>query len=83
MKVLVVNCGSSSVKYSLFDMEKEQKIAWGLVECIGLEEAFYKRQTITVPQVKTSCKVANHFEAVQIIIKDLLDEKTGSIKDIK
>ena len=83
MKVLVVNCGSSSVKYSLFDMEKEQKIAWGLVECIGLEEAFYKRQTITVPQIKTSCKVANHFEAVQIIIKDLLDEKTGSIKDIK
>ena len=83
MKVLVVNCGSSSVKYSLFDMQTEAKIAWGIVECIGLEESFYKRQTITVPQVKSACKVANHFEAIQMIITDLLDSKTGSIKDIK
>ena len=83
MKVLVVNCGSSSVKYSLFDMQTEAKIAWGIMECIGLEESFYKRQTITVPQVKSACKVSNHFEAVQMIITDLLDSKTGSIKDIK
>ena len=83
MKVLVVNCGSSSVKYSLFDMQTETKIAWGLVECIGLEESFYKRQTVAAPQIKSACKVANHFEAVQMIITDLLDSKTGSIKDIK
>lgn len=83
MKVLVVNCGSSSVKYSLFDMQTGQKTSWGIVECIGLTESFYDRQTTTTPKIKTACKIKNHFEAVKMIVTDLLDSKTGSIKDIK
>ena len=54
MKVLVVNCGSSSTKYTLFEMESEKKIAWGIVECIGLSEAYYKRQTSGAKEKKTS-----------------------------
>ena len=82
MKVLVVNCGSSSTKYTLFEMESEKKIAWGIVECIGLSEAYYKRQTSGAKEKKTSIKVTNHTEAVELIIKDLLDKKTGSIANI-
>jgi acetate kinase len=57
MKVLVVNCGSSSVKYTLFSMTTEKKISWGLVECIGLPEAYYKRQTLGTEEIKSLCKV--------------------------
>ncbi|MDR3256870.1 MAG: acetate kinase [Endomicrobium sp.] len=82
MKVLVVNCGSSSVKYTLFEMESEKKVAWGLVECIGLPEAYYKRQTISVDEKKDSVEITNHTEAVELIIKDLLDKETGSIVNV-
>ena len=82
MKVLVVNCGSSSVKYTLFEMDKEQKIAWGLIECIGLPEAYHKKQTISVEEKKEVVKAKNHTEAVEIAIKELLDRESGSITDI-
>jgi acetate kinase len=82
MKVLVVNCGSSSVKYTLFEMGNEKKIAWGLIECIGLPEAFYKRETVKSQERKESVKVANHTEAVELIINELLDKNKGIISDV-
>jgi acetate kinase len=82
MKVLVVNCGSSSVKYTLFDMDNEKKIAWGLIECIGLPESFYKRQTIKNEEKKNTAKISNHTEAVELIIKELLDKNKGMISDV-
>ncbi|MDR2426590.1 MAG: acetate kinase [Endomicrobium sp.] len=82
MKVLVVNCGSSSVKYTLFEMDTEKKIAWGIIECIGLPEAYYKKQTAGSEEQKESVKVTNHMEAVELIIKNLMDKQTGSIKNI-
>jgi acetate kinase len=83
MKVLVVNCGSSSVKYTLFKMDTEKKIAWGIVECIGLPEAYFKRQTTGSEEKKDSVKVTNHMTAVELIIKDLMAPETGSIKSIE
>ncbi len=82
MKVLVVNCGSSSVKYTLFEMENEEKIAWGIVECIGLPESYYKRQTVATKERKNSVKVTSHMEAVELIINGLLDKEIGSIANI-
>jgi acetate kinase len=82
MKVLVVNCGSSSVKYALFSMTHEKKIACGLVECIGLPEAYFKRQSVGQEEEKTLCKVSNHFEAVELIINHLLEPEKGSIKNV-
>ena len=82
MKVLVVNCGSSSVKYTLFKMDTEKKIAWGIIECIGLPEAYYKRQTTGTEERKDSVKVTNHMEAVELIIKELMSPENGSIKNI-
>ncbi|MDR2427872.1 MAG: acetate kinase [Endomicrobium sp.] len=82
MKALVVNCGSSSVKYTLFELENEKKMAWGLIECIGLPESFYKRQTINSEEKKEAVKVANHTEAVELIIKELLDKNKAMISDV-
>jgi acetate kinase len=82
MKVLVVNCGSSSVKYTLFEMDNEKKIAWGLIECIGLPEAYYKRQTISANEKEEVVKVTNHTEAVELIIEELLDREVGSITSV-
>ncbi|BAG13802.1 acetate/propionate family kinase [Candidatus Endomicrobiellum trichonymphae] len=81
MKVLVVNCGSSSVKYTLFEMENEKKIAWGIVEC-GPSKSYYKRQTAVSEEKKNSVKVTSHTEAVELIINDLLDKEIGSIVNI-
>jgi acetate kinase len=63
-------------------MESEKKMAWGLIECIGLPEAFYKRQTINSEEKKEAVKVANHIYAVELIIKELLDKNKGMISDI-
>lgn len=82
MKVLVVNCGSSSVKYTLFEIETRKKVSWGIVECIGLPEAYYKRQSAGNEEHKESVKVATHMEAVELIIKNLMDKEEGSIKSI-
>jgi len=82
MKVLVVNCGSSSVKYSLFEMETEKKIAWGIVECIGLAEAYHIRQSAGRNEKKDSVKASDHAEAVELVINELLDKENGSIGHI-
>lgn len=49
MKVLVLNCGSSSIKYKLFDMDSKEVIAQGGIEKIGLKDSFLK---LTLPMVK-------------------------------
>ncbi|MCL2798940.1 MAG: acetate kinase [Endomicrobia bacterium] len=82
MKVLVVNCGSSSVKYTLFKMDNEKKVAWGIVECIGLPEAYYKRQSAGHEEKEDSVRVKNHTQAVELVIKELLDKENGSIQSI-
>ncbi len=81
MKVLVVNCGSSSVKYILFEMEGEKRLAKGLVECIGLPEAYFKNQITGHEETKASARVRNHMEAVELILNGLLDGGHGMIKD--
>lgn len=82
MKVLVVNCGSSSVKYMLFSMTTEKRLAKGLIECIGLPEAYFKHQISGSEEVKETCKVKNHEEAVHLILNNLLDPVTGIIKNV-
>jgi acetate kinase len=78
----VLNCGSSSVKYALFEMQSEKKLAWGIVECIGLSESFYKRQAENIPEKKEIVKVSNHREAVELVIKELLNNIISDISEI-
>jgi acetate kinase len=82
MKILVVNCGSSSVKYTLFEINNEKKLACGIVECIGSTKAFYTKQSQKVKKQKEVVKVLNHTEAVELIIKELLNKNSGMISDI-
>lgn len=82
MKILVVNCGSSSVKYTFFDMEGEKRIASGLVECIGLPEAYFKHKVAGGDEVREACKVKNHMEAVELVIHTLINAHDGIIKNV-
>jgi acetate kinase len=63
-------------------MESEKKAAWGLIERVGLPEAFYKRRDINSEEKQEAVKVANHTEAVELIIRELLDKNRGIISDV-
>ncbi len=81
MKILVVNCGSSSLKYQLIDMETEEVMAKGYLERIGLEDSFLTH-TVNGEKHKIEKKVANHEEGIKLVIEQLLDKNYGVIKDL-
>ncbi|MDD3422331.1 MAG: acetate kinase [Bacilli bacterium] len=81
-KIMAVNAGSSSLKFQLFEMPAEQVLLAGTIERIGMEDAIVtlkfdgKKKTRILP-------IANHTEAVQILLKSLIDEKIlGSLAEI-
>lgn len=80
MKVLVINCGSSSIKYQLFDMETEETLAKGLVEKIGEEVSLLSQQT-KKGRTEREVKVSNHRQGLRLIIDSLLDKSQGVIRN--
>lgn len=82
MKVLVVNCGSSSVKYQLLNMEDESVMARGLAERIGIEGSRLKHQAAEREEVIIEKPMPDHKTALKLITDVLTDEKTGVIKDM-
>ncbi len=82
MKTLVINAGSSSLKFTLFSMKKEEVIASGQVERVGSEEPnlIYKAKGKKIEKMPAG--VRNHTAALNSICKELLDDKTGVIKDL-
>ncbi|MBA7688285.1 Acetate kinase [subsurface metagenome] len=83
MKTLVLNCGSSSVKYELIEIEKESILAKGIVERIGMSGALLTHQVGKKKPVKTAAEVLDHREAIKLALDALLHSKTGVIKDKK
>ena len=81
MKILVVNCRSSSVKYQLIDMENESVIAKGIYERIGDEKSSLTHKINGEKYVIVNF-VKNHKEALDFIIKQLLNPKYQAIKDL-
>ncbi len=81
MKILVVNCGSSSLKYQLIDMSDEKVLAKGNFERIGENEAFLTHKVGGEKYVINS-PVKNHEEALRIILKQLVHEEYGVIKSL-
>ncbi len=81
MKILVINAGSSSLKYQLIDMENEQVIAKGLVERIGIEGSnlVHKKDG---KEFKIVEPMSNHVEAMGYVIKALTDPEHGAIKSM-
>ena len=69
MKILVINCGSSSLKYQLFDMDTEAVLAKGLVERIGIEGSRLKHTKTGMKAVVTETDIPNHKVAVDLVLK--------------
>lgn len=82
MKILVLNCGSSSIKYKLYDMTDERVLAQGGVERIGLDEAFIKVKLANGDKKQIMAELPTHKEGVQLVFKCLLDPEMGSIKSL-
>lgn len=81
MKILVVNCGSSSLKYQLINMEDESVLAKGNFERIGEQEAFVTHKVNGEKYVIKS-PVMNHEEALKIVLAQLVHEDYGVIKEL-
>lgn len=82
MKILVLNCGSSSIKYKLFEMESKEVVAQGGIEKIGMKGSFLK---VTLPdgqKVMLEGEILEHRAGIEYILGVLLSEKYGCIKSL-
>ena len=85
MKILVLNCGSSSIKYQLLDMENANSahlLAKGLLERIGLEMGEFTHKYNGEKHYE-QLPIPNHTEGIKLVLKALVDPKMGVIKDLK
>ncbi len=81
MKILVINCGSSSLKYQLIDMTIEEVLAQGLVERIGIEGSILT-QKVDGRKYIIEEPMEDHKKAIELVLGALVDEKEGVIKDM-
>ena len=82
MNILVVNCGSSSLKYQLIDMRDESVLASGLVERIGIEGSVLTQKADTKEKYVVKKEMRNHKEAIRLVLASLIDENYGVIKNL-
>lgn len=82
MKILVINCGSSSLKYQLIDSESEKVMAKGICERIKLDGVL-THQTTGKEKIKLEASMPDHSAAVKIVLDKLLDESVGAIKSLE
>lgn len=82
MKILVLNCGSSSIKYKLFNMVNYEVLAEGGVEKIGLTGSFLKFKLPTGQEVLLEGEVLEHRAGIEYILGVLISEKYGCIKSL-
>ncbi|MDD5184485.1 MAG: acetate kinase [Paludibacter sp.] len=83
MKILVLNCGSSSVKYKLLDMETNEELGTGGVEKIGMKGSFLKHIRRDGKKVILKGEILEHQLAIEYILGVLTSEKHGSIKSLE
>ena len=81
MKVLIINCGSSSLKYQIIDSETEQVQAKGLCERIGIDGRLIYQPAGGEKEV-TEAPMPTHTEAIQMVLDALVNEKTGVLKTL-
>lgn len=82
MKVLVINCGSSSLKYQVLDMTTENLLAKGLVERIGLEGSYMTHEKIGMDKFKLEAPMANHKDAIGHVLEALIDKAHGVVESM-
>ena len=81
MKILVINCGSSSIKYKLIDMEEEEIIARGILERIG-EKNSWQIHFLMGRKIKIEGKIINHKKGLKDLLSIITDNDKGVIKDL-
>ena len=81
MNVLVVNCGSSSLKYQLIDSDSEAVLAKGLCERIGIDGRLVYQKTGLDKEI-TEAAMPTHKQAIQMVLDALVNEKTGAIRSL-
>ncbi|MDY2814993.1 MAG: acetate kinase [Bullifex sp.] len=82
MVILTLNCGSSSAKYQVYDWDNKDVLAVGIVERIGLEYSTIEQKTTGKEVYEARFSSPTHMEAIQLVLKMLVDEKYGCIKDL-
>ncbi len=82
MKVLVINCGSSSLKYQILDMTNETLLCKGLVEKIGIDGSVITHEKIGMDKFKLETPMANHEDAIAQVLAAIQDPEHGVVKDM-
>ena len=83
MKVLVINCGSSSLKYQLIDMATEESLAQGLVERIGIEGSVLTQKVEGREKYIVKEAMKDHKDAIRLVLAALVDENNGVISSME
>ena len=83
MKILVINCGSSSLKSQLYNMDNGNVLAKGLVERIGIDGSNLQHTPEGKEKVVFTQPLADHNEAIKLVIEKLTDKEVGVISDLK
>ena len=79
--ILVINCGSSSLKYQLINMENEEPLAKGIFERIAIPGSKLTHEPVGREKFKIEKDVKNHTEAIALVLEALTDKEHGVIKD--
>ena len=82
MKTLVINCGSSSLKYQLIDMSTEECMVQGLVERIGIEGSVLTQKVEGKDKYVINTEIKNHKDAIKLVLEALIDPVHGVIKSM-
>ena len=82
MKILIINCGSSSLKYKLIDMANEKDIIEGIVESIGIDQSRLVQKNELREKYILEKEIKDHKEAIDIVLNTLVDPKVGVIESI-
>ena len=82
MKILVLNCGSSSIKYKLFEMESKETVAQGGIEKIGMKGSFLRLILPDGQKVMLEGEILEHRAGIEYILGVLLSEKYGCIRSL-
>ncbi|NLY20983.1 MAG: acetate kinase [Tissierellia bacterium] len=82
MNILVINCGSSSLKFQLIDMEKNEVSAKGLVERIGIDNSRIKYEPTGKDEVEQITDIPDHTVAIELVLNSIIDKDHGVISSL-
>ena len=83
MKILVLNCGSSSIKFQLINMTDQSLLAEGIVERIGEKTALYTYKSDVFTKKKHEMVIENHEKGIKLILENLMDKENGVIANVE